>query len=206
MKPKAKEPRAWDRRPWPSRGTRSVDKVYGAVGFALTSWEFYEADLGTLFSLFAAGRDSIAARRAYFAVRTFEGRAEMLRAASQAHFNEQPNDVLQQQFKDIIRDATSFSPRRNEIAHGVVTNFRTNPVLGPPRRMKSFALYPSFANFKDRAIDKTPSYCYSAADIAYYSDQFEELEMAVGFFEAGLRKDLAEAISTKTRAAKSSTE
>jgi hypothetical protein len=193
MAAKPREPnqmKPWDRAPWPKRGNRKAGRLYAAIGFALTSWEYYEDALGGIFALFVAGGRSKAAVRAYFSVRTFEGRADMLRAASQAYFSEHPNSELQQQFKAILSAATSFAPRRNDIAHGVVDQFRSDPASARPRRLKSFGLYPSYANFKDRALDQTPSYCYSSVEIDRYSDEFSALQMAAGFFQEGLRKEL----------------
>ena len=49
------------------------------------------------------------ARRAYCAVRTFEGRAEMLRAASEAYFFTHPDSGLQERFKAVIKEAKTLS-------------------------------------------------------------------------------------------------
>ena len=64
----------WDRRSWPKRGDRSSRKLFAAIGAALTAWEYHESTLSDLFSMLVAGGKSIIARRAFSAVRTFEGR------------------------------------------------------------------------------------------------------------------------------------
>ena len=117
---KPKVPRPWDRTPWPERGDDNINDTYAGVGRALSQWERYEAGLALLFSAVVAGIKTTAAMRAYSAVRTFEARVEMLRAASAAYFAKSPDEAVQKIFVEVVRDAACFSPRRNDIAHGVV--------------------------------------------------------------------------------------
>ena len=90
MPEKAPIPKPFDRRPWPTIGDRELDITYAAVGRALSSWERFEGILSLLFSAFVVNMEREGARRAYSAVRTFEGRAEMLKAASEAYFMNSP--------------------------------------------------------------------------------------------------------------------
>jgi hypothetical protein len=113
--------------------------------------------------------------RAYHAVRTFEGRADMLRAASQAYFEEQPETELQKAFKEILSNATSFAPRRNEITHASVGNFR--PAGG--EITDTYALYPSYASFKNRDLKSQAAYCMTSAEIDYFSAHFRALQSPV---------------------------
>jgi hypothetical protein len=173
-KPKAIQP--WDRRPWPARGDNSMDSVYAAVGRALSQWERYEGHLALLFSAFVTGMETDIARRAYCAVRTFEGRAEMLRAASEAYFYTFPNLTLQEKFKTVIRDAKSYSPRRNDIAHGVLDHWEPYPVTLPRTIGETWALFPSAANFRDRAfVQNAPEYCYTSAELLYFYQKFNDI-------------------------------
>ena len=151
-KPKEPKPNIWDRRPWPKMGDPTVEIIYEAVGRALSSWEIYEGLQSVLFSAFVTPNfQTKAAMRAYSAVRTFEGRNEMLRAASQAYFHEQPEVELQDEFKSILSTAASFSPRRNEITHASVNTFTSEDGSITP----TFALYPAYASFR----------CHSACNI-----------------------------------------
>src|SRR5438552_17358888 len=117
--PKPKQMMPWDRRPWPVNGDADINKTYASVGLFLSQWERYEGVLSLLFSAFVSRSQNKAARRAYVAVRTFEGRAEMLRAASSAYFDEHPDEKLQEAFKTVVKEATCFCPRRNDVAYGV---------------------------------------------------------------------------------------
>ena len=132
----------WDRRPWPEVGDDSIEKLYAAAGRALSQWERYEGALSLLFSALVASALTNAARRAYYAVRPFEGRADMLRAASEAYFTENPDPELSTQFNRVLRNATNFSPRRNEIAHGLVNHFMSSSPGSRPTADATYCLYP----------------------------------------------------------------
>src|SRR4051794_23508023 len=124
--PKKSKPKVlkdWDRRPWPAVGDANVDDLYASIGRTLSEWERYNGNLSLLFAAFISGPLEDAARRSYAAVRTFEGRLEMLRAASEAYFAVMPNGDLLEDFKDILRAGSKFAERRNEIAHGTVAHF-----------------------------------------------------------------------------------
>jgi hypothetical protein len=172
--PKQPTTNAWDRRPWPAQGDPDMDVLYASVGRALSQWERYEAHLALLFSAFVTGMETDIARRAYCAVRTFEGRAEMLKAASEAYFHTYPNFTLQDRFKDVLRDAKCYSPRRNDIAHGVLDHWQ--PESGSPRSRETWGLYPSAASFKDRSfVQNMPEYCYTSVEISYFYQKFNEI-------------------------------
>jgi hypothetical protein len=194
---KQTELKPWDRRPWPAKGDKEINVLYASVGRALSEWEVLEDQLSLLFSAFVAGFDSRSARRAYVAVRTFEGRADMLRATSESFFDMKPNEELLQDFKSVLSAATCYAPRRNDIAHGVVDYWQAYPpkVLPEDYVGDSWALYPSFASFKDRDVRDLPKYCYTAVEIDYFKTEFEKVQSsskavtialtALGLFQAG---------------------
>lgn len=170
--PKPKPPPIWDRRPWPAIGDATKEKTFEAVGRALTAWEMHEGVLSVLFASFVSPRlVTKAGMRAYSAVRTFEGRAEMLRAASSAYFDKQPDDTMLTLFKRILTHSTCFSPRRNEITHASVYPFKD----ADGKETGAYALYPAYASFKERDLENTPSYCMTSTEIDYFAAQFESL-------------------------------
>jgi hypothetical protein len=187
-KPKPKELKPWDRRPWPSQGDTSQEALYAGIGRALSEWERYEAVLSFLFSSFVSPSDPAIARRAYSAVRTFEGRTEMLRAASEAHFWAYPNHDFLASFKIVLQGATTFSPRRNDIAHGAVDHYRPPPpALRDVPAPNTFALFPSFASFRERDINNAPLYCYTSPELEYFRQQFFILRRPAGDLAAELQ-------------------
>lgn len=174
----AKELKPWDRRPWPTVGDQDIDVTYAAVGRALSAWERFEGILSLLFSAFVVNMEREGARRAYSAVRTFEGRIEMLKAASEAYFHESPNEAWLTSFKTMFKTSSQFGPRRNDIAHGVVQYFNVTSETELRAPGGGFALFPSFANFKDRSLSNHPDYCYTSVELKYFTDEFEKLQEA----------------------------
>lgn len=162
----------WDRRPWPSEGDPSREAIFTAVGHALTEWESHEGALSVLFAVFVSPiLKTKAGMRAYSAVRTFEGRAEMLRAASSAYFASEPNETWQNEFKRILTRSLCFAPRRNEITHASVLKFEDSK--------ETFGLYPAYASFKERDLDNKPSYCMTSREIEYFASHFKSLHAPI---------------------------
>lgn len=175
---KEKEMKPWDRRPWPAIGDSELDITYAAVGRCLSSWERFEGILSLLFSAFVVNMERDGARRAYSAVRTFEGRIEMLKAASEAYFHESPNDGWLTSFKTIFKTSKEFAARRNDIAHGVVQYFNLSSETEFRIPGGGFALFPSYANFKDRSLSNEPDYCYTSVELDYFQKHFDGLQDA----------------------------
>ena len=169
---KPNELKPWDRRPYPQHGDQDQDEIYTAVGRALSAWERYEAALAFLLAnLVGPNEIPLPAQRAYAAVRTSEARQEMLKAASIAYFLTRTDcktkDELQATFKDRLKEACAFCPRRNEIAHGVVDRFNEPG--------KTYALFPPYGSLKARDAFGKAEYCYTAADLEHYKSAFEGL-------------------------------
>jgi hypothetical protein len=177
---KETEIKPWVRRPWPLRGDVDDRIVYQHVSQFLSFWERYEAALAYLFaSFFGPFPLSDPARRSYFAVRTFEGRAEMLRAASSTFFDPRKSPELQKRFADLLGVAVQFSQRRNDIAHGFVDQFQTQEQLqkfGWMLAVEGFALYPSLASFKGRDTRAIPSYCMTSNELSYFYNEVVKLQ------------------------------
>ena len=76
----------------------------------------------------------------------------MLKAASEAYFHESPNEAWLTSFKELFKASKNFSPRRNDIAHGVVDYFNVKLETSLREPGGGYALFPSYANFKDRKI------------------------------------------------------
>jgi hypothetical protein len=173
---KALELKAWDRRPWPDLGDPDPQITFAAVGEALSHWEHLEGLIASLFASFVSDHgDNLPAKRAYVAVRTFEGRMEMLRASAEAFFSAFPDEGLQDTYQKFLKSVKEFAPRRNDIAHGVVAEFYRNIDNGLVYVPGYFALYPTIASFKQRSIDGIPAYCMGSAEIKYFSNRFRSL-------------------------------
>ena len=166
----------WDRRPWPKAGDADKDSLYRSVGKALSAWEAIEAQLSYLFTQFIyPGRDSLASRRAYGAVRTFEGRLDMLRAAADVYFAYFPDKSLRTSFKSLAGRAKNYAGRRNDIAHGIVARWHPNPMTSFMVEQETWCLLPSYIMTKHRDISETPEYAMASDDMDYFTSQFNLL-------------------------------
>lgn len=185
MTKQEKQLRPWDRRPWPQTGDNDASTLYASIGCALTAWERYESELAFLFSQFvcAGGPSSIQpAIRAYCAVRTFQGRMEMLKAASQSFFHGwgmKDDNRLVKKFMSMVNPSNRYNERRNDIAHGVVDAFIPEAfTIEAARRLAGkmgHALFPTYGYFKERTPEGYPLYCYTSAEINYFRIQFISL-------------------------------
>jgi hypothetical protein len=196
-KRKAQEPSPWARPAPPSIGDPLADITYRSVGEALTCWEFFEICLGRMFSAFVGRRSQpMVAVRAYGAVMSFEGRMAMVTEAARAHFHisqnrARPEDQLQADIEQLIKEAREYGARRNEIAHGIVMQYGLvsssswkDPamfrsfIIGPPEYMSSRRTIPR----RIPPMGEPPpelmfgvSYVYSSKEIDSLSRQFELL-------------------------------
>src|SRR5580704_6047042 len=88
----------WGRPPIPDNGDSDPFKIYQAVGQALSHWECLELQLAGLFHELVSGiGNPHASHRAYGAVTIWNIRRDMLRAATESHFADFPNEDLQKQ-------------------------------------------------------------------------------------------------------------
>jgi hypothetical protein len=191
--PTPKLPKPWDAPPPPQSGDAAEEITFTAVGRAISAWEGLEAALALVFAGFMASGNSFPAERAYGAVLTFRGRAEMIEAAAQAYFFERPDADLEKELNGCLEAAKGFSPRRNEIAHGVVRELSIlgTPIVIPgqiffrPSISNGFAVLPSqYATNKTKLappsgllfpVNREPKYIYSSAEINAFSILFRQL-------------------------------
>jgi hypothetical protein len=166
----------WDPRPWPKRGDDSIETLYAAAGRALSQWERYENTLSLLFSALVATALTPAARRAYHAMRTFEDRVCMLRAAAEGYFAEKPDPDLLTELKEILQSAANFAPRRHDIAHGVVDRYMPYPPGSTSPEDATYCLYPSGGCSSERDRDNLPAYCLTSAELDYFFSEFYRLQ------------------------------
>lgn len=109
----------WDALPTLPEGDLDEDRLFAAVGRALTQWEMFEGALGQIFNELceAPGEGPF---RAYGAVAAFTGRADMLQEAFEVARKRDHKQVSD--LPALLKRARLLAARRNEIAHGIVTN------------------------------------------------------------------------------------
>jgi hypothetical protein len=177
----------WDIPPPAEIGDISEDILFASIGRALTAWEEFEVMLASLFANLVGTDDNTApAIRAYGSVIAFRGRAELVRNAAEVHFTLHPNKLLEKTFSAFIgRLTNNASPRRNEIAHGIVKPF-TSIIDGKPT--KTFCLFPPYYAANKNEIERievregghqitwhTAKYVYSSVEVNKFAEGFRAL-------------------------------
>ena len=215
--PPAKELKPWDARPWPKRGDRKVQKLYEAVGRALSHWEGLDSMLGLIFVelVVPGGAFPREAERAWGAIRTFEGRIAMLSAVGDTYFGaprtSDKRKGLRAKFNRLTGEGIKWAGRRNEITHGRAQPYRpqayytdflkvyTDPKFR--RRVTTVCLMPSHASEKQREPSRLPLYAYTSIEISYYAQHFDALrDEAEGFFHELLEQASPETPAPQLRA------
>ncbi len=185
--------------PWDALEAEEAEKapepLYTSIGHALSVWESMEQHLSYFFGFFCTGVGdgdrSIPSKRAYGSVITFRGRADMLRSAAEAYFMPHPDHAMKDRFFELLNMACNLSPRRNEIAHGCVTNVWFQFDEGKDiqiasldeslKAMRWLHCPPEYATNKhtpavmDGMKYRKRKYAYSTREIDHYRKQFELL-------------------------------
>jgi hypothetical protein len=173
-------PSIWVRPNLPERGDHDKKDIWAAVGAAMSAWGEYETELGRLFAIFMAGDfPSPQAKRAFGAIRGFEGRKELLRAAYEAFFAYHGRHIDNPEaFKEILKQAKNAVKIRNDIAHGIVMPFTSKGKTEP----NGFCLVPPYHD-KNRDVNSDdPEFAYRAEDIMVFATEFGKLPKAPNEF------------------------
>lgn len=176
----------WDRpRQLPAHGDLERDTTYLSVGRALSHWERFEAYLAMIYTETIGVRpgQDIPALRAYGAIISFSGRAEMVEEATKAFFFMRPNPGLHSRFDELVEMARGYSARRNDLAHGVVDYHPAYYATDHEETSRGHVLLPSEYATKKRVlhsvglspVGQIPLYYYGSEHIDGYAIGFRVL-------------------------------
>ena len=168
----------WDRpTTLPSTGDSDPNEIYLMVGRALTRWETVEEHLGQIFALLIGLQEpSLAAVRAFGAIATNRGRADMLGAAAEIYFADYSDPALKETFRTLMVETAGFAARRNEIAHGAVSG-----VVFEDGHEEFFLASP-FYNTNKMKLGSGSVYAYTSGKILFYLNGFTGLYNALDTF------------------------
>lgn len=184
-------PNPWDPLPLPLIGDADDAALFEALGRTLERWEQVELGLSFMYSLFTAGDVTFAKMREYGAGRIFRDRLAALRKAAEFWFVKNPDQTKEARFLAIAKAAEGFAERRNEFAHGLVTDgrrfifWRLQMALASPNSAQ-FLVIPPLHSLKKNDASGTPSFGYSSAELNIIRDRFEDLEAAIHHFKHDL--------------------
>jgi hypothetical protein len=103
-------------------GDENPDRLFAAVGHAITQWELLELEFAALYTIFEGMPRRIDAMRAYGnANPTVRFRLSALEEAADRHFVRQPDQSSEGEFVAIVRRARELTIERHRVAHGVIS-------------------------------------------------------------------------------------
>src|ERR1700730_9509767 len=191
----------WDIRSGATWGDRDPKELFAAIGEALTEWENVEAALASLFAVFVSARKNASfwspAIQAYGSIASFKSRCDMIRIAADAYFSTRKNIAdRKKHFKELLDLAGNYSARRNEIAHGKVSEVFW---YDERKRAKShgFYLLPSLFNPRKNKKATGMVYYYVSGDLIHYRQEFTKLYLRLEGFRRALKTRQAAPLKVK---------
>jgi hypothetical protein len=169
-------PNPWDVLPIAPQGNAMPDGIYHAVGVALSQWEILESAVADVY-LDIVGFQSRAAMAAYGTISSSPGRIDMIVAAAEAVDRKR---LTEQEFTELkqllVNEVGKLCGRRNEIAHGTVTEVTGGAQYG------HYLMPPDYNTRKRLHHGSVPSgtilpfglmkYAYTAAQVNTYGEHF----------------------------------
>jgi hypothetical protein len=180
----------WEVRPQAEFGDRDPNDLFVAIGKALTEWENVEWSLAELFAVVVSARSKSVfwqpAVQAYGSIVSFNGRCEMLRVAGEAYFSTRKQRAHRaDDFKKLVNEAGHYAGRRNEIAHGKVSEVYW---YDSRKNAKSHGFYLIPALFNPKKVKKSTgmAYGYVSTDLLHYKQEFTKLHLRIAGFRHGM--------------------
>jgi hypothetical protein len=117
---------SWDIPPCPTKGDDEVDATYAGVGRVISQWEMIEVELSQIYAWLVKRPEEIDAVRLYGeGKRIFEERIKgLLLVADHCYFQWNPHQETEGELRALVRLASNFAARRNDVAHCIVRPFQ----------------------------------------------------------------------------------
>jgi hypothetical protein len=173
-------------------GDATESVIYEAVGRALSSWEGLVADLTFVFAVLTSQDEPWQynpAVRAFGAVQGAAAKSEMVQQAAEALFHNFEMqlavdcDEYRAGLKSLLREYNGWSARRNDVAHGYVTERRMPDYANDDTLIIStYLLCPSHSASRKWPVGWEPAYQYRADEIEKFGVSFDELAARVRQF------------------------
>ena len=183
------ERKEWDRpigSLTPNRmGDRSFDPLFLALGKAVSAWEGVQAATSSLYFAIRIGNSDTEGDpgfQAFGGLAMVHKRRKELEERSRLFLTQdfgRNNDLALSFETDLKRTLSAYvgwAERRNDIAHGYVTEARTPDYYNPEQRIITvYALCPSHAR-TGKWLHGEPEYNYRAPDLDFFVERFRSLD------------------------------
>lgn len=138
----------WDPFPFPLAGDPDEKDTYRGVGLVMSSWEAVEFEFARLYSLLVGDPDGPSVRD-YGQPQIFRERLDGLSRRAISYFVRRCDQHLEGTFHRLTQEASGFSARRNEVAHGIVMDvtgisFIVNQFVFRNNSLKHYVVVPPY--------------------------------------------------------------
>jgi len=165
-----------------SQPDENPEDVFTAVGYALSCWEFLEAHLADLYSIFQ-GKPLDVAELIEFGVqgKIFVDRVVILERSAAKYFASRPNQEHEGALSGILRTARALSHTRHQLAHGIVG---VVPVYDPDVKDEDGWVWPIAGYglvaplYAAHRLRKGNFYIHTSASIVAFAEQFGAVSAA----------------------------
>jgi hypothetical protein len=183
-----------ERKPWdrpvgsltPNRmGDRAAEPLFAALGKAVSAWEGVQAATSSLYFAMRIGSapaEADSGFQAFGGLNQVHKRRQELEERSRLflaqHFGHNAEAVIRfgAELKSVLSAYVGWAERRNDIAHGYVTEAQTPDYCDPEQKIITvYALCPSHARIA-RWPHSEPEYNYVAADLEAFTESFRHLD------------------------------
>ena len=177
-------PNPWDARPIASRGDSDSSLLFMCIGQALTEWSHIETACAEIYVVLISAKGrypfETPVLRAYGSLPSFSTQCQLVRYAAEAFFHKNPKkQQLSARLDKLLKLVANYSPRRNEIAHGQVSEIYLQKSKRSHQMQNiGYFLLPALYNPKKFNLVKAEiTYQYRSSDVIYYRQEFTKLHL-----------------------------
>ena len=186
-------PEAWDYiEPPMSEGDADHNDTLRGVGLVLHEWTLVEIALSHLQAILGGNPRDGAAIQAYGMGRVFSSRLEGFKLVARTYFVRNCDQHREAELDALVLQASGFSTRRNEVAHGALRDIHTLSFEGGERTPKlSYFLVCPYYDQRGKSLVDYPFYMYNAATLNRLAINIAGLQVALETFSDPMMPDEA---------------
>lgn len=186
-------PEPWDYvEPLMCEGDSDYNDTLRGVGLVLHEWTLVEIALSHLQAILSGNPRDGAAIQAYGMGRVFSSRLEGFKQVARTYFIQNCDQHREAELDGLVLQASGFSTRRNEVAHGALRDIHTLDFKkGERTRKLSYFLVCPYYDQRGKSLVDYPFYMYNAATLKRLATNIAGLQVALETFSDPLMPDEA---------------
>jgi hypothetical protein len=192
--------------PLPGRGDETPDATYHGVGKVVSTWEAVEFEFSRLYSVFSNDPDGESLRQ-YSESTISRYRLDELGKQAERYFLSRPCQQVEGQFDRLVASARALLSRRNEVAHGIVSDMSkitaySRNFVREARGRPQWALFAPYHTLRQHGDNGLPQYAYTGAVLLVLAEALFDFYEEVRAFRLSLLPPAQRAARTRPLPAK----